>query len=172
MQDRARYDDLFAVHGKLTYPGAAGLFFLCKELARHACCCRSLALLKTCEQRLAQLFALSCIYSACVKMGKGKKVSAPQADGQQVDWQVGQLAVAWEANSVIRARGRTSESLTKWMNSAARGIASMGALSLNPEVMLEVAVKWCPLLPFAKSPPIPLIRAEANRHEHFLDELE
>ena len=97
---------------------------------------------------------------AFLKMGKGKKnadLSAPS-----VDWQVGQVAKAWEANNVIRARGRACQSLTKWTTPATRGIASMGALNLNPDILLELAQRWCPLLPFAKSPPIPLLRAEVN----------
>ena len=37
----------------------------------------------------------------------------------------------------------------------------MPAMRLNADVLLCVAQSWCGLLDFAKSPPIPVIRAEA-----------
>ena len=89
-----------------------------------------------------------------------------------VEWPMGELAKAWEANHVIRARGRASQALLKWPSAKTKGIASMQAIHMNADCLLLFAQKWCPLLATAKSPSVRLLRPEvvAWRKEMNLEE--
>ena len=92
-------------------------------------------------------------------MGKGKR---PSAVPPEIAWQVGLLAKEWENDDVIRARARNSQALTRWPSAKTKGVPSLRAIQLNADSLLHLARRWCPLVETAKSPPIPLIRAEAG----------
>ena len=92
----------------------------------------------------------------------GSSSDGAQSEGISVEWETGSLARLWEEDRVLRARGRETKALTKWSNPKVRGIPSMKAINLNAELLLHVARVWCPLVPQAKSPPIPLLRKEAG----------
>ena len=100
------------------------------------------------------LTASSC--GAVRAMGKGKRAARPE-----VDWQLGLLSKDWEGDDVIRARGRNTKALTRWPTPQTKGVPSIKAIQYNADALLHLARRWCPLLSTAKSPPIPLIRAEA-----------
>ena len=94
-------------------------------------------------------------------MGKGKANRASSSK-ESVDWEIGLLGAEWEANAVVRSRARASGCMTKWMSPKTKGVASTSAMHLNADLLLGVARLWCPCLTYAKSPPIPLLRAEAR----------
>ena len=103
-------------------------------------------------------------------MGRGnKKQEAPESSSPSpehmspapIQWEVGKLAKCWEESSVLRAIGRESKSLTRWPSAKQKGIASMHAISMNGDSLFSLANRWCPFSNVAKSPPIPLLRAEA-----------
>ena len=89
-------------------------------------------------------------------MGKGK------APCDAMEWEVGSVAKAWEQDHVIRARSRQTQELSRWPSSKTKGIASMQAMQLNGDALLHLARAWCPKLELAKSPPIPVVRAEVS----------
>ena len=91
----------------------------------------------------------------------GAKAATKESAKLQVEWEVGCLATLWEQDDVIRARGRQNLSLTRWPNPKCKGIPSMKSIHLNSEALLHIATRWCKLLPHAKSPPVPLLSAEA-----------
>ena len=82
--------------------------------------------------------------------------------GSEIEWIVGSLATAWEKDDVLRSRGRANDCLSRWLSPKTKGIPGMQAITLNIDALLHIAKLWCPLMPFAKSPPIPLLRAEAH----------
>ena len=84
-----------------------------------------------------------------------------RAMGSEIEWHLGCLAKAWEKDDVLRSRGRANDCLTRWLSPKTKGIPSMRAITLNSDALVHLAKLWCPLMPFAKSPPIPLLRAEA-----------
>ena len=90
-------------------------------------------------------------------MGKGK----PSSD--LVEWTVGTVAQTWEKDHVLRARSRQSKELSRWPSNKTKGIPSMQAMQLNGDALHHLALAWCPLFSEAKSPSIPVIRAEVSR---------
>ena len=84
-----------------------------------------------------------------------------EAPHQRVEWPIGDLALRWEREDAIRARGRTLKGLTRWTSPKTKGIANMQAISLNAEALYHLAVMWCPLVQQAKTPPVELLKHEA-----------
>lgn len=83
------------------------------------------------------------------------------ADGVvRVTWTAGRLCKAWEDNAVLRARGRNTQSITKWADAKSKGIASMTAIMHNADALCVLAKLWCPLVPMAKAPSVKLLRSE------------
>ena len=84
-------------------------------------------------------------------------------EAASVTWVVGQLATAWDEDKTVRARARTTKALTRWPAPKSKGIPSMKAIDLCCDPLYHIAKLWCPLFTQPKSPPVPLLRAEALR---------
>ena len=111
-------------------------------------------------------------------MGRGRnKRAADQAEQPQaaendaavagaglvhVHWDQHKLAERWETDKFLRKRGRQNKCLTIWSSSKTIGIATLKGIYLNSHALLHLAKLWCPLVPVAKSPPIPVLNPEAG----------
>ncbi|CAE7194949.1 unnamed protein product [Symbiodinium sp. CCMP2592] len=94
---------------------------------------------------------------------QGDEGSAEEPEEVEVAWVVGQLATVWDEDKAIRARARATKMLTRWPAPKSKGIPSMKAINLCCDPLYHLAKRWCPLFKEPKSPPVPLLRAEAPR---------
>ena len=113
---------------------------------------------------LDQALGLQLLGEALPRMPRGKA----KKDGEEVEWVLGTLATAWEGDNTIRCRGRNTQSITRWASPKTRGIPSMKNIDLCCDPLLHIATHWCPIMKEPKSPPVPLLRAEAGVSKSFI----
>ena len=74
----------------------------------------------------------------------------------------GQLAMAWEANPVIRQQMRDDGRLLQWPNKATTGVASQPALVMNRTAIQVALTEWATVCGEPKSLPIDWVREEVH----------
>ena len=78
----------------------------------------------------------------------------------------GQLAMAWEANPVIRQQMRDDGRLLQWPNKATTGVASQPALVMNRTAIQVALTEWATVCGEPKSLPIDWVREEVHVGVH------
>lgn len=71
------------------------------------------------------------------------------------------LSKAWEADALLRNRGRQNEGITVWPDAKSMGVSSMKACSQNSRLLEMVSQWWVERADKPSSIPIDLLRAEA-----------
>lgn len=72
------------------------------------------------------------------------------------------LAQKWEGNALIRGSLREGKRLLQWPQPQQTCVATVAAVKLNRQVVVELMELWAGCCPIPKSPPVDWIRNEAG----------